>query len=88
MPKEVLHGLQMAQQQVERLWEEIQRLDARIEARDQELWGITEKRVIKLIKEEKAGLDQYRDMMWQQLTALQDQLAAPAGEVVVLLDVK
>lgn len=76
----------MAQQEMNTLREEMQRVEQDIEAKEQENWEDTmateAPEFIALRKQEREWLVEKKKDMRQQLSALHAQLAGPAGEVL------
>ena len=72
----------MAQQGVDRLWKELERVEQDIKLQQQELRKATDPQDRADIKDEKDRLVQKEKDLRQQLSALQTQLAGPAGEVL------
>lgn len=79
-------SLAMAQQQIDRLWEELHQLEQRIEEWEVKIDEAIEndklQNVIDSCKKEKAWLVRKMKDLWQQLSALKAQLAGPTGEVL------
>ena len=76
------NALQMAQLQLDRLWEELQRVEQDIKDREKELKAATTERDSAIIQKGIDRLVQEKRDVRQQLSTLQAQLASPAGEVL------
>ena len=76
------NALQMAQQQLDRLWEELQRVEQDIKDREKELKAATTERGSAIIQKGIDRLVQEKRDVRQQLSTLQAQLASPAGVVL------
>jgi len=76
----------MAQQEVDRLWAELQRVEQKIEAKEQELREVVKAKespelIASIGKERDRLVDNQKDLR-HQLSALQIRLATPSGEVL------
>ena len=76
------NALQMAQQQLDKLWEELQRVEQDIKDREEELKAAMTERDSAIIQKGIDRLVQEKRDVRQQLSTLQTQLASPASEVL------
>lgn len=79
-------ALQMAQQEIDRLWGKLERVEQDIQASKQELREVTKAmelpEIIAVIRKRKDRLVENKKDMRQLLNALQTQLIGPASEVL------
>ena len=76
------YAVQMAQQEVDRLWKALDRVEQDIKKQQEQLLKATDPQRCAVIKDEKERLVQYKEALRQQLGTMQTQLAGPAGVVL------
>ncbi len=82
VPRDVLECVQMAQQVLDWLKGELQRVEQDIKDREKELKAATTERDSAIIRKEMDRPVQKKRDVRQHLSTLQAQLASPAGEVL------
>ena len=80
------NALQMAQQEVDRLWEELHRVEQEIKDQEVKIDDAIEnnkpEKVTNSYRERKERLVNKENDLWHQLRVLQARLATPSGEVL------